>query len=73
MKSARAAITLVFALTLMAVPAMAQDQVVFLVRHASSTPIVAGTPPPSRTARSERGPTSTPSPPCSRRLTSGTS
>ncbi len=44
MKSARAAINLVFALTLMAVPAVAQDQVVFLVRHAERAPLPADQP-----------------------------
>ena len=44
MKSARAATCLVFALTLTTVPAMAQDQVVFLVRHAERAPVPAGQP-----------------------------
>ena len=44
MKSARAAICLVFALTLTTVPAMAQDQVVFLVRHAERAPVPAEQP-----------------------------
>ena len=44
MKRARTAMNLVFALTLMAVPAMAQDQVVFLVRHAERAPVPADQP-----------------------------
>lgn len=45
MKSVRAVLSLVFAFALMAVPAMAQNQVIFLVRHAERAPVPANAPP----------------------------
>lgn len=45
MNSVRAVPALVFALILAAVPATAQDQVIFLVRHAERAPVPANQPP----------------------------
>jgi broad specificity phosphatase PhoE len=45
MKSVRALLTMAFALTLMAGSATAQDQVVFVVRHAERAPVAANQPP----------------------------
>ena len=45
MNIARAAVALVFALTLAAMPATAQDKIVFVVRHAERAPLPAGQPP----------------------------
>lgn len=45
MNSVRAMVALAFTLTLTAVPAIAQDQVIFLVRHAERAPVPANQPP----------------------------
>jgi broad specificity phosphatase PhoE len=46
MRSVRVVAVLVFALALSAIPAMAGDQVIFLVRHAERAPLPANQPPP---------------------------